>query len=416
MPGRERSSNTRPAPAGRSRLNAQSGRTLRGPWFIAITGLGVAGLGVWWVGGEREAPRAKRPHEPEEQALTSLRVDESSDLDSLEPPMEPARDIATTARRDVENLPSDLDPAAEASEQPPRGLPSVVPEHQRSDAGPIDGPVGHERANAEPIDDELSAPEAVPARRTRSRAVTFSSLEVRRQPGLCNDAGDAIEARQMLMGHFRHADWDGEPLLYIDPRLSGPAHVQLIGYLQSAEREASAALKAEVSRPEVFAYFDRELLLAAACTNDDVVAYYDGALHVVLSDADVRQSVVHEYTHHLLMSGGMVGPAWAQEGIAMIVAQETWWRGHWLARLMESPFSLEVMEEAVPYKMTSDQALLFYVQSAAMVTCAARDEPDGLVGLVRTLYGDSPAANSSYELPDPAEPSRWRACSSSLRR
>jgi hypothetical protein len=421
MPERERNSNEWRATGTRSRSNAPNGRRLGTPWLMVVAGLGVACLGVWWLVGYREGQRSKRPHERAEHALTALRVDESTDPNSMEPPTEPAGGIAV--RRDVDPIPSDLDRAPEDWEEPPRDVSRIAPEQAPSDAGPSREPHADERAGHEPligreafIDDAPPVREAAPARPTRSRAVAFSSLEVRRQPGLCNDPGDAIEARQMLMQHFRHADWDGEPLLYIDPRLPGLAHAPLIDHLQSAERDASAALKAEVARPDVFAYFDRELLLAAACTNDDVVAYYDGALHVVFSDADVRQSVVHEYTHHVLMSRGMLGPAWAQEGIAMNVARESWWRGQWLGRVMESPFSLEAMEEGIPYKMTSEQAVLFYVQSAAMVTCAARDEPEGLAGLVRTLYGEYPGTASSYELPDPAEPSRWRACLNSLQR
>jgi hypothetical protein len=203
--------------------------------------------------------------------------------------------------------------------------------------------------------------------------------------------------------------------LYIDPRLPPGTEHTLAALLEDAEREATAALRANVPRPDVFAYFDTELLLAASCTNDDVVAYYDGALHVVPLQADIRQSVLHEYTHHVLISRGFLGPTWAQEGIAMYVARETWWRTpDWLAQVADAPFALEDMEQAVPYTMRPDQAVLFYVQSAAMVACAVSGEPEGIAGLVRSVYGERRRDQLSYELPQLAGPSAWSACLDSL--
>jgi hypothetical protein len=217
------------------------------------------------------------------------------------------------------------------------------------------------------------------------------------------------------MQHFRQAQWDADSRLFIDPRLPHGIEQTLVAHLDAAERETSAALRANVPRPDVFAYFDTELLLAASCTNDDVVAYYDGALHVVPLHDDVRQSVLHEFTHHVLIRRGFLGPTWAQEGIAMYVARETWWRTPaWLARVAEAPFALEDIERAVPYKLRSDQALLFYVQSAALVTCAVSGEPEGVAGLVRSLYGERRGDELSYDLPDLARPSDWSRCLDSL--
>jgi hypothetical protein len=96
----------------------------------------------------------------------------------------------------------------------------------------------------------------------------------------------------------------------------------ILDYLTEAEREVGSRLKLRVARPETFVYFDKQLLTAAACISPEVAAYYDGALHVAASDDDLRASVLHEYTHHALMSSGLLGPAWAQEGIAMNIARE----------------------------------------------------------------------------------------------
>ena len=253
-----------------------------------------------------------------------------------------------------------------------------------------------------------------PPAEPRERRVEYSTLTRWRQPGFCGSSEAAIEARQRMMQGFRRLAWE-EGSLYLDPRLASDAPEPLIEVLEAAERDVLSQLRLAPSRPDVFAYRDKQLLLAASCTNDDVAAYYDGALHVVATDADVATSVVHEYTHHALISAGIVGPAWAQEGIAMTVARETWWKQpRWLDRVAERPFSLEVMESAVPYTLRSDQALLFYVQAGAMVACALRDEPGGIAALARALAEGSDGTGLAYSLPPLAEPRWLRACADLL--
>jgi hypothetical protein len=234
------------------------------------------------------------------------------------------------------------------------------------------------------------------------------------QPGLCAVASEASAARNTLMLHFRRLYWDNAASLFLDPRLSNSIQRGLIEQLEAAEAAVRTQLQLEPWRPNVFAYADEQLLLAASCANPDVVAYYDGAIHVVPSHADVAQSVLHEYTHHALMSTGLIGPAWAQEGIAMTVANETWWRQRvWLDRVAEKPFSLDSMEQAVPYTLTSEQATLFYVQAAAMVTCALQNEQGGLVALVSSLRQARGGA-LDYTLPALADPRYFRACANKL--
>jgi len=244
--------------------------------------------------------------------------------------------------------------------------------------------------------------------------VEYSTLTRWQKPGLCGASEGALEARERMMQRFRRLPWE-EGSLFLDPRLSNDAPEPLVEALEAAERDVLAELRLAPSRPDIFAYQDKQLLLAAACTNDDVAAYYDGALHVVATDADVATSIVHEYTHHALISAGIIGPAWAQEGIAMTVARETWWKQHkWLDRVAERPFSLEVMESAVPYALRADQALLFYVQAGAMVACALRDEPGGVTALVRALAERSQGAALEYSLPPLAEPRWLRECANLL--
>jgi hypothetical protein len=265
----------------------------------------------------------------------------------------------------------------------------------------------------EQVQVEIPSDEPEPEERPPPRRVELSVFRVWQQPGLCAKPEAASEAHGSLMRRFRVVDGegDGDGRFYVDPRLPEGAESSLSVYLEAAERQARAELGLTAQRPDVFVYHDLELLLAAACTNEDVVAYYDGALHVVLNRDDVRESVLHEYAHHALMTNGMLGPTWAQEGIAMHVANETWWRTRqWLGRVADKPFSIDVMEREVPYTLSSEQAVLFYVQAGAMVACAAREQPEGLGGLARALGASQSGGELSYALDAPTTPAALRAC------
>jgi hypothetical protein len=236
------------------------------------------------------------------------------------------------------------------------------------------------------------------------------------RPGMCPIGAAATARRNALLLEFRRIYWDNGASLFVDPRLSNSIQQRLIAQLEAAEGTVREQLQLMPPRPNVFAYADTRLLLAASCANDGVVAYYDGAIHLVPSRADVAESAVHEYTHHALISSGLVGPAWAQEGIAMTVADQTWWRQReWLERVAEKPFSIESMEHAVPYALKSEQASLFYVQAAAMVACALQDEQGGLSGLVRSLR-QSRGGVLDYTLSGLADPRSFRACANELLR
>jgi hypothetical protein len=344
----------------------------------------------------RPAPRAEASPAPPDRDVPPLeRV-----------PLEPAPDDEAASDRESD---TDAEPVPGPAAMPASSLPHAAP------------------APAEPLEPQaFAAPEPAPEsdppaleeepEPTPTRRVSISVLEARTQPGLCSGSNDALDARAALVARFHAVRWDSDSLLYLDPRLPPGAHVGLVAELEQAESELLRVLQLAPPRPDVFAYYDTRLLLAGGCTNEDVVAYYDGALHVVPSRDDVAQSVLHEYTHHALTAAGLLGPAWAQEGIAMHMAGETWWRGGWMARVLERPFSLEVMESAVPYTLSSEQAGLFYAQSAAMVACAIQGDPRGLRGLFESLAAGNDRDELSYQLPSAAAPSAWRSCFSDLAR
>lgn len=190
----------------------------------------------------------------------------------------------------------------------------------------------------------------------------------------------------------------------------------MLGFVAEARLRSKALFGLEPRDPEVFVYSDKELLRASACIGDLAVAYYDGALHLVASDAQLRESVIHEYAHHALMSSGLIAPAWAQEGLAMLASQETWWlnRGR-LEGVRDRPIALEVMEGTIPYKLPKDEALTFYVESAMMVAClisGTNTTPRALADALRA--GRRASGATSYDFPALTSPDFFKACATSL--
>jgi hypothetical protein len=296
----------------------------------------------------------------------------------------------------------DLADATEAA--PPAELadaPADAPERASAPGAP-------ESAAAEPPEEAPSAPQRAPA---KPRQVSLVQLQVWSEPGLCR-GGEGAGARDTLLARFQLWDGGERGTFRVDPRLPLESVQPILGYLEDAERAVAARLKLRVARPETFLYFDQRLLRAAACVNSEVVAYYDGAMHVVPGDADVRASVIHEYTHHALFSSGLLGPAWAHEGIAMAVAQETWWMDRrWLDALLDHPIGIQDLDERVPYKLAPEPALEFYAQSAALVACLLDRRHWELDALFSAL---TQRANNGealiYELPEVEYPSFLRGC------
>ncbi len=268
-----------------------------------------------------------------------------------------------------------------------------------------------------PVDpSELEEPEPEPSKPSarpepRARRIELALLRRWSQPGLCARAEQASEAQRTLMSHFRAAELASGARIFLDPRLPAGAEQLVLEHLEQAQRVLRAELQLSPGLPDVFLYHDVQLLLASACTNADVVAYYDGALHIVVTRDDVRESVLHELTHHALMTAGVLGPAWLHEGMAMHIAGERWWRrAELLQRLIERPFGLDTMETMVPYTLESEHAVLFYAQSAAMVECATREPESTLSELLGELNVQQSGGSLDYALPAPAELSALREC------
>jgi hypothetical protein len=269
---------------------------------------------------------------------------------------------------------------------------------------------------ASTVQPEPSAPEPKPATqqlivRSKPQSMPLAALAAWSRPGLCSSSPDAAAARETVISSFRV--WDGAERgkFYLDPRLPADAELPILSYLDQAENEISRRLGLRPARPVVFVYFDQQLMKAAACINEDAVAFYDGALHNVANRSDVMQSILHEYTHHALFSSGMVGPAWAQEGIAMNIAHESWWRDPQLLQaLLSNRFDQEDMDQSIPYKLPPQQAVAFYVQSAALVECVLRKRNWGLRALFLALRAGVAEDTLTYDLPELAQSSFLRDC------
>lgn len=259
-----------------------------------------------------------------------------------------------------------------------------------------------------------AAPPNTPRAVGTPRRVSLTPLAAWSNPGLCSTHAAAEATREKLTTNFRRFEGEGLGPLHLDPRLPPDAASGIVPLLERAQNEVAQRLGLKPSPPSTFVYFDQQLMKAAACINEDVVAFYDGALHVVADRSDLQQSVTHELTHHALFTSGVVGPAWAQEGIAMLVAQETWWRAPARLRaLLGEPFSAEQMDSLIPYKLSSDQAVGFYVQAAWTVQCLLARRRWSLAKLAETLRASSEPNAVSYDLPELDEATFLSSCATS---
>jgi hypothetical protein len=297
-----------------------------------------------------------------------------------------------------------------ASTAAPAGVVAPVPlQPPPFDSAPV--------ASIAPAEPSATADPVLPTRQlvvpSKPHSVPLAALAAWSKPGLCSSSPEAAAARDTVTRSFRV--WDGAERgkFYLDPRLPADAELPVLSYLDQAENETSKRLGLRPARPVVFVYFDQQLMKAAACINEDAVAFYDGSLHVVANRSDVLQSILHEYTHHALFSAGMVGPAWAQEGIAMNIAHESWWRDPQLLRaLLSNRFDQEDMDQSIPYRLPPQQAVAFYVQSAALVECVLRKRSWELKELFVALRAGSDvgAGTLTYDLPELAQSSFLRDC------
>jgi hypothetical protein len=266
-------------------------------------------------------------------------------------PLEMARDSrATTSLEGASTAGGNVTPAAGASPAlPPR---PPVPEHDH----------------------------VLPADEVRS---DDPRLRVRwGKPGLCAEGTRPLVDREALLASFV-AGPDGAGHIRHHPELSASHSETARALLERAHRLTRMVLGSRVDAipaPAVFLYPSVEQLVSAACVNRATRGYYDGAIHVA-AERDLGESLLHEYAHHALIQLGVHKPMWLHEGVAMLVADETWWMDPRLGLrrwLPEGHLPFEALVDAFPH--TSDElfAGAVYYQSVAMVlfTRAEGARPD----------------------------------------
>lgn len=197
------------------------------------------------------------------------------------------------------------------------------------------------------------------------------------ESGFCGPkARSRTSARAALLATFVPLDGAAYPVLH-DPSVDRNVLKDVQEGLDYAVREFPLRYLEAKPAPMTYVYKDVEQLQGVSCVNKATVGYYDGAIHVA-SDRRytrwrIKETIVHEYMHHLLIERGVALPMWLHEGLAMQHAQEDWWKDSslglvdWLAT-RHIPF--EAMTAAFPYTSDEKFALAVYYQSYMMVQFA----------------------------------------------
>lgn len=216
----------------------------------------------------------------------------------------------------------------------------------------------------------------------------------------------AIRAeRESLLASFPTRTF-GEASIAFDPRLDARV-VSLVAERLVAARVATAQWidwLPNVPPPATIVYFDTAQLQSVACVSAQTVGYFDGRLHVsadaALSEAVIGQTVIHEYVHFALNTLSIPKPMWLHEGLAMRVAEETWFQDSRLdfARwLREHRLPFDAMVYAFPHTADEKFALASYYQSARMVDfIQAQRGPTAARELVRLLSTHAVTADDAF--------------------
>jgi hypothetical protein len=289
----------------------------------------------------------------------------------------------------------------------------AVPQAQRADAaaGTAREPPAEPPAEEAPRSPVPTAPAVAFDAGLPPRAATPERDErrfrVKWSEGLCGERSLA-ELRyardQLLAGFFERRI--GEAVVRHDPSLDGATLARLSVQLQRARAAVAQWVDwaPNTPPPELVVYRSAQQLRAVACASAQTVGYYDGRMHVAvdseLSEALVDQTVVHEYVHFALNTLGVPRPMWLHEGLAMHVAEETWWRnaqldlGQWL-KSDHLPF--DAMVFAFPHTADEKFALAAYFQSYRMVDfIQASAGPQATRELVRRLAGGATDQDAAF--------------------
>lgn len=198
----------------------------------------------------------------------------------------------------------------------------------------------------------------------------------------------------------------GDAVFLHDARVDPSELTRLFARLQSARVAVALWIDwaPNTPPPATIVYRSNEQLRSVACVNEQTVGYYDGRLHISadpeLTEPVVEQTVVHEYVHFALNQVGVAKPMWLHEGLAMHVAEETWFTTSRLDLkrwLQTNKLPFEGMVFAFPHTADEKFALVAYYQSYRMVDFVMEHRgPASIRSLVTQLSTKSVSAEDAF--------------------
>jgi len=224
-----------------------------------------------------------------------------------------------------------------------------------------------------------------------------------RHPGLCvggaGDRADKLRARY-LATFVPTPAWHTS--LLVHPQVPATAVADIKDHLELLNAYAARQIGLPASPPFIYVYPTVAALREHSCAGVQAVAYYDGAIHLALeseSGAELYQNLRHEYAHHVLVSNGIDGPFWFQEGTAMALAGDAPSDSYILWH--EHPIDVADMVRGFPHTAPLEVATAYYANAYVMMEFLDRICPAGVecrpAELAEALISESATPETLFE-------------------
>jgi hypothetical protein len=251
------------------------------------------------------------------------------------------------------------------------------------------------------------APAVAKQQATKPRAIERRTLWQRQ--GHCSDERDPAfeQSRAEYLATFTPVPID-RATLRVEPSVPSAAVETLRPLPQGIEQTIARSLGVSSPPPLLYLYPSVAALREHSCVNAPAVAYYDGAIHLAVTEPapdsaywqleknrhrwleyDLTKTLLHEATHHALASNGVFAPFWLQEGLAMEIARDSPRDAYAVWR--KNPIRTELLVDAYPDDATAEIVTAYYAQAWFMLEflrrlCLNRSDC-GPAELVRALRG-----------------------------
>jgi hypothetical protein len=177
---------------------------------------------------------------------------------------------------------------------------------------------------------------------------------------------------------------------------------------QGIEQKIARSVGVSSPPPLLYLYPSVAALREHSCVRAPAVAYYDGAIHLAVTEPasdsvywqleenrlrwlehDLTKALLHEATHHALASNGVFAPFWLHEGLAMEIAKDSPHDAYAVWR--KNPIRAKLLVDAYPDDATPEIVTAYYAQAWFMLKflqrlCLKRSDC-GPAELVRALRG-----------------------------